>query len=201
VRSLADADALVEHTSPVATGRIDLGDLLGFNTGEGSGHFLVDNPVPGITQAMHTDNYAVQATGYLVVPATQNYTFGLNTDDGARLRIDNCNLIVNDGIGGPHDSAYVATALDAGPHTIEWTWFNAEGGPNGGGAEAEVFAAPGVYTSFNSNFRLVGDAAGLDVVEVPEPSGVVLLAGIAVAGVFFSKLRAIQILCKAWLLP
>jgi hypothetical protein len=176
ITSLSTADSLIASTSPIASGNIDLGDFLGFNSGEGTGHFSINNPVAGITQASATDNYAVQGTGLLVVPSTGYYTFGLNTDDGARLRIDGMDIIIDDGIHPPLDSAYVTVSLTEGLHAIEWTWFN-----HGGGAEAEIFAASGSYTGFNSNFKLVGDTSGLAVVQVPEPETIVLLLVVCIS--------------------
>src|SRR5438105_1532183 len=88
VNGLSDADALIAGNFLIAATNIGLGDTLGFSTGEGIGHFTINNPVPGIPTDHATDNYAVQGTGFLSVPVSGPYTFGLNTDDGARLRID-----------------------------------------------------------------------------------------------------------------
>ena len=165
VNGLADADRLITNTLPIATDVIQEADLLGFNSGEGTGHFSINAPVPGITQAQATDNYAVQGTGFLVVPASGTYTFGLNTDDGGRLRIDGTNVIVDDVRSPPHDSAFVPVFLAAGVHAVEWTWYNEAGGDYGGGAEGEAFAAPGVHTSFDSSFHLLGDPNGLAVYQ------------------------------------
>jgi len=176
ITDLSDADNLIASTAPIASGIIDASDMLGFNSGEGTGHFSLNYPVPGITQAHATDNYAVVGTATLTVPAAGLYTFGLNTDDGARLQIDGSNVIVDSVREPPHDSTYAAIDLTAGTHSVNWTWYNAAGGNNGGGAEAEVFAAPGSYTSFNSNFKLIGTAPGAFLMSpaVPPVQKVVL---------------------------
>jgi len=137
--------------------------MVGFSTGEGTGHFTINNPVPGIPNNQATDNYAVQGTGSLYIPVSGQYTFGLNTDDGARLRIDGTNIIVDDGPHSPHDSTFATIPLATGWHSAEWTWFNIAGGANGGGAEAELFAAVGRHTGFDSSFQLVGNTPGLCV--------------------------------------
>jgi pimeloyl-ACP methyl ester carboxylesterase len=155
VNGLADADRLITNTAPIATGTIPQTDLLGFNSGEGTGHFSLNYPVPGIPQSQATDNYAVQVTGLLLVPASGNYTFALNTDDGGRLRIDGANIITDDVRSPPHDSPYVTVSLSAGSHAAELTWFNEAGGVNGGGAEGEAFWAAGTFSGFNSNFSLL----------------------------------------------
>jgi hypothetical protein len=164
INNLSDADALISSTAPIASTNIAEADLLGENPGSGSGRFSVNNPVPGIPQNQTTPNYAVQGTGFLEIAVAGNYTFGLNTDDGARLRIDGVDVIVDNNQHGPSDSPYATVNLSAGSHAVEWTWFNA-----GGGAEGEAFAAPGQSTSFNSNFYLLGDLNGLPVVQTNAP--------------------------------
>jgi len=161
VNGLADADALISGGFLIASTNMAEGDMVGFSTGEGTGHFSINNPVPGIPNTQATDNYAVQGTGFVVVSSTGQYTFGLNTDDGARLRIDGSNVIVDDVRSPPHDSAYVTVCLSAGLHPIEWTWFNEAGGVNGGGGEGEIFGALGVHTGFDAGFQLVGNTPGL----------------------------------------
>ncbi len=165
VNGLADADALINGGFIIASTNMAQGDMLGFNSGEGTGHFSVNNPVPGIPNDHATDNYAVQGTGYLVVPNDGQYTFGLNTDDGARLTIDGINIIVDNVRSPPHDSPYVTVSLSAGLHPVVWTWYNEAGGNNGGGAEGEIFAAPGVHSGFDSSFQLVGSTPGLIVAQ------------------------------------
>lgn len=147
VATLAQADTLIANTSPIATGTVQLADLLGYSTGEGTGHFLMNFPVPGIPQNQPTDDYAVQGTVDFVVQQAGSYTFGLHTDDGARLRIDGTTIITDDAIHPPRDSTYVSTALTAGHHAVEWVWFN-----RGGGAEAEVLVAAGIHGGFDSDF-------------------------------------------------
>ncbi len=150
VVALADADRLTASTMPIATGTIPYTDLLGYSTGEGTGHYSLNYPVPGLPQNQPTDDYAVEVTGTMNVPTTGYYTFGLNTDDGARLVIDGTSVITDDAIHPPRDSAYVPITLTAGAHSVQWIWFN-----HFGGATAEAFWAAGSYSSFNSSFSLL----------------------------------------------
>jgi hypothetical protein len=158
VTALADADRLIASTTPIATGTIPYTDLLGYSTGEGTGHFLLNYPVPGLPQNQPTDDYAVEVTGTLNVPTTGYYTFGLNTDDGARLVIDGTTAITDDAIHPPRDSAYVSITLTAGAHSVRWIWWN-----HGGGATAEVFWAAGIFTGFDSSFTLLTEAIWTDI--------------------------------------
>jgi murein DD-endopeptidase MepM/ murein hydrolase activator NlpD len=175
VRTLADADALVRAGFVVGTATIAEADMVGFNSGEGTGHYSANHPVPGIPNTTATDNYVVQCTAYLEITSGGQYTFGLNTDDGARLKIDGRNIIIDDVIASPHDSSYATLSLAAGIHFVEWTWFNQAGGVSGGGAVAEAYAAVGAHATFNSNFKAIGAAGGLRVFQTV-PIGTCVLA-------------------------
>ena len=180
VPNLARADALIAGSQPIAVGTVSLADFVGFNSREGTGHFDVNNPVPGISSTRATDNYAVRAVGVLLAPSDGDYTFGLNTDDGARLRLDGVDVIVDDQRAPPHDSRYVTVFLTQGQHDVEWTWYNTSGGNSGGGAVAEIFAAEGRRSGFDAAFKLVGDPTGLRV-QVPEPGiGIVAVCGVLI---------------------
>ena len=102
----------------------------------------------------------------MLIPAGQGgtWTFGTNSDDGLRLRIDGQTVINDDSLHAPQNRFGQAN-LTAGPHALELVFFE-----RGGGAEVELFAAKGSYTTFNANaFDLVGDVAngGLAVETIP----------------------------------
>ena len=134
--------------------------------GGGTGNFSNDNLFPNDTGGDDND-FAVRATGTILVPATGTWTFGINSDDGARLRIDGQNVINDDTLHAPRDT-FGSTSLVAGEHDIELIFFE-----RGGGAEVELFAAAGSHTSFNSQFQLVGDTGngGLEVKTSPSGGG------------------------------
>lgn len=114
------------------------------------------------------DYYAIKATGWIAIPVAGVYSFGTNSDDGMRLRIDGADLIVDDTVHGPSDRFGVRN-LSAGLHTFELVMFEAQGGDC-----LEFFAAAGSHTIFDSAvFRLVGDTAngGLAASTLPEGSG------------------------------
>lgn len=50
-----------------------------------------------------TDGYAFDCAGYLDVPTTGDYTFNLMSDDGARLAIEDNEIINNDGLHAPSE--------------------------------------------------------------------------------------------------
>ncbi|MDB6076302.1 MAG: hypothetical protein JWO82_49, partial [Akkermansiaceae bacterium] len=96
------------------------------------------------------------------------YTFGKNSDDGGRLKIDG-NVVINDDTPHSPTDSFVTLNLSAGLHSFEILMFEI-----GGGDELEFFAAPGTYTSFDAvAFKLVGDVAngGLAASTVPPAAG------------------------------
>ena len=108
-------------------------------------------------------NFALRATGTLVVPTGGAWTFHVNSDDGFRLRIDGTSVLSVSGTRAPADSLITRT-LTAGNHAIVLTYFE-----NTGGDEVELSAAPGTHTALSNTFRLIGDTAngGLAVLAPP----------------------------------
>ena len=73
------------------------------------------------------DNFAIEVSGYLQIPKTNNYVFRLTSDDGSNLFIDDKLLIDNDGWHGaePRDAEL---ALEAGYHPFRIRFFQVGGG-------------------------------------------------------------------------
>ena len=137
-----------------------------FDTG-GTGNYGDNLPFPNNTGGDDND-FAIRATGTIVIPEAGTWTFGTNSDDGARLRIDGVTVINDDSLHAPANR-FGQRTLTAGTHEIELVFFE-----RGGGAEVELFAAKGSYSSFNATaFRLIGDIAnGGLVVETTPHAGV-----------------------------
>lgn len=136
------------------------------STGAGGGgaNFGGDAQFPNNTSADDND-FAIRATGKILITQPGTYTFGINSDDGARLRINGSNVINDNTLHGPQDT-FGQTALTAGEHDIELIYFE-----RGGGAEVELFAARGNFASFNSQFELVGDTANGGIPVFTSPTG------------------------------
>ncbi len=107
------------------------------------------------------DEFVIHATATLNVTAAQAgaWTFGVNSDDGARLRIDGVDLIVDDALHSARDT-FGTRSLTAGTHTLDLVYFD-----HTGGATVELFAAAGTHTSFGPGFDLIasGDGPGLHI--------------------------------------
>lgn len=125
--------------------------------------------------ALPGETHGLRATGFVNIPSTGAWTFGVNSDDGSRLRLDvngdgdfadaGETLILDDTGHGPQSFFGVVPSLSAGLHKFEFVYFE-----NYGGDEVELFAQSGTHASFNSGFRLLGDTAngGLAVSTLPD---------------------------------
>lgn len=134
----------------------------------GDGHYGGNLPLPDGT----ADGYVIKATGVITIPSTGNYVFGLNSDDGGRIKINNVAVMIDDSNHGPEDHLSAPVMLTAGSHTIEVIMWEGAGGD-----EVELFAAPGTETSWSSNFKLVGGPGGLAVGTTPLGVGAGVMGG------------------------
>ncbi|HYE22809.1 MAG TPA: malectin domain-containing carbohydrate-binding protein, partial [Verrucomicrobiae bacterium] len=77
--------------------------------------------------APYTDKFAVRYQGQINIPVNGTYTFGLQSDDGSRLFIDNQLVVNNDGLHGMQKQTGNIT-LTAGPHDLLVEYFENLGG-------------------------------------------------------------------------
>lgn len=196
VRSLADADALLAGNriaSEATASRpfIDLFDPAASTSG-GDGHFSNDLTFPDASPGIAGKNFAIHATTSVVIVTPGTYTFGINSDDGARLRIDQgagfATLINDSNIHAAQDHFGTDTFASPGTYALDLVYFQA-----GGAATVELFAAQGSFTAFDSSaFRLVGDSAngGLATIRaVPEPSSILMLGAAGLVLLCYDRRR------------
>lgn len=96
-------------------------------------------PVVSTAPAKRRENYALEFSGFLRVPAEGLWSLALASDNGSRLWLGDVELVNND---GPHGMAPVSglAALAAGLHPIRVGYFQ-----GGGGAGLELrWSGPGV---------------------------------------------------------
>jgi hypothetical protein len=165
---LPDSDPQVSSSATVVLPTVNI-------LGEGAdGRYGNNTPPP----AGIGDQYAIRGTGFVQIITPGNYTFGLNSDDGGRIRINGNNVMVDDTFHGPQDH-FGTISLSAGWHEFEIIMFE-----GGGGDCVEFFAAPGIRTSFDAAaFRLVGDVAngGLAAATLPNGTGSIIATNIQTA--------------------
>jgi hypothetical protein len=137
-----------------------------FNTG-GSANYANDRTFPGFTIGADQDNFVIEATATVTIPAAGNWTFGVNSDDGFSLTIGNFSMAFPNP-RGPEDTLQTFNFAAAGDYPLRLVFYEC-----GGGSEVELYAGQGSFTAWNpTNFRLVGDsAAGGLAVRAPVVSG------------------------------
>jgi len=150
-----------------------------------------------------TDNdFAMEASGYIYIPAAGNWTFTVKSDDGCRLIMGANQALVGEFDGGrgafyggstggnpgdPGVSDFVVSVPSPGFYPYQLLWEQ-----GGGGAMGQFAVAQGSFpepTSFGIGFlpagsHLVGDTAsgGLAVYQTILPLGVLAATGDQVAG-------------------
>src|SRR6266545_929315 len=137
-----------------------------FNTGS-SAHYSGDRTFPGFTIGSDVEDYVIEATATVTIPAAGDWTFGVNSDDGFGLTIGSFNV----SFPNPRGSADTLATFSfpaAGDYALRLVFYE-----RGGGSEVELFAAQGNYAFWDAtNFRLVGDTAnGGLAVKAPVVAG------------------------------
>jgi hypothetical protein len=177
VTSLAAADGLSSGGVRSASGIVSFIDFFDSDndTGEGRGRFENNLPFLGELVGVDDNYFAMRNTGFLHIETAGDYTFGTNSDDGARLRIDFGsglqNVIVHDNVLPPGEYFGTVNFASAGTYAFDFVYFE-----NNGQATTELFAAFGMHAASSNAFRLVGDTAnGGLATSVPEPSSMALI--------------------------
>ncbi len=165
VRSVAQADALLAlpaGSPQIASQTTVIAPVINY-LGDGSdGNYGSNQTFPNGS----AEPFAFLATGTILIPTTGSYVFGLNSDDGGRIKIDSVAVMTDDSNHGPLDNLSAPVNLTAGPHTVEVLMWE-----GGGGDCVEFFAKAGTDTSWNDGFKLVGSAGGLQVTTAPLGAG------------------------------
>lgn len=164
--SVAGTDALLALSAPhaqIAAEATEVASTVNYLGEGGDGHYGSNRTLP----TGQLNNYAIKATGFINIPTAGTYTFGLNSDDGGRIKIDGITVMLDDTNHGPADHLG-STTLTAGTHSFEVIMWE-----GGGGDEVEFYAAAGTYAVWDPVMRLVGDTGngGLTALTVPAGAG------------------------------
>ena len=172
VRTLANVDAVLAGNNVLSESTHFL-DSINFAQNNSNDNFSGDFAFPG-TISSNDDNFVLQVLGEFYLPAAAIWTFGVNSDDGTRLRINGIDIIVDDARHSARDS-FGSINLDSGWHQIDLVYFE-----HRGRSSFEFFAAQGNFNSFSGiNFQLVGDRTnGGLITRIPEPASFIILVGL-----------------------
>jgi hypothetical protein len=167
VDTLAKAEAVIATPAQQSAVYTENSPVVNYlNTGS-SAHYASDRTVPGLTINADVEDYVMEATATITIPAAGAWTFGVNSDDGFSLAIGSSSMSYPDP-RGPADTLQTFNFAQAGDYALRLVFYE-----RGGGSEVELFAAQGSYTAWGQNFRLVGDTAngGLAVRSLPIGGG------------------------------
>ncbi|OJW17107.1 MAG: hypothetical protein BGO49_08155 [Planctomycetales bacterium 71-10] len=158
VNTLADVDAVLATPALQASSATTTADVVNYIGWGLGGNFFGNVPYPTQSGLLNVDNFIVDATGAVTIPTSGLWTFGVNSDDGFRLTLERDGRVLTSQFNGLRSASDTLQTFDleAGRYDIRLQAYD-----RAGGAEVELFAAPGSYSTFaDGPFRLVGDAAG-----------------------------------------
>ena len=158
VGSLTAAEAVLSDPSSQTEVVTETASLINyFNTGD-EGHYVNNNPFPGTTIGTDIEDFVVLVTGMVLIPEADEWTFGVNSDDGFGLELTNGTDVFTSSYPdprGPDDTLAVFNIIQPGLYDLRLVFYE-----HGGGSELELFAARGNFTTFDPvSFDLVGDTA------------------------------------------
>ncbi len=156
VNNLAQAEALIAQTAPVAFQELEVLDISDLASARSRGRF--DAGTTTLVPLSNRNHFAVYAVSEFIIPVAGLYTFLLHSDDGARLRLNGAPIIQFSNPRAPGDSFSASQFLTAGRHALDVVYFE-----QAGEAVLEVAIAAGSLTSFNAS------AFSLIVASAPEP--------------------------------
>jgi len=101
VGSLSTAEAVISNPSMQTTMVTETASLINyFNTGT-EGHFVNNNPFPGTTIGTDVEDFVVLVTCMVLIPDVDEWTFGVNSDDGFGLELTNGIDVFNSSFPNP----------------------------------------------------------------------------------------------------
>jgi len=166
VDSIVAAEGVIANPTQRATTAREQARVINyFNTGS-PGNFQNDRAFPGTTLNVDVEDFVILVTGKVMIPATGEWTFGVNSDDGYSMTLTRGGKTYTSSYPsprGPGDTLTTFNISEAGAHDLRLVFYE-----RGGGSELELFAARGNIATFDATkFRLVGDmsAGGLQVGE------------------------------------
>jgi hypothetical protein len=162
VVNLATAESIISNPSYQSQVITETSSVINYNNTYCPGHFTNDNPIPGGSGDL--DDYVIEANAVVLIPSADNWTFGVYSDAGFSLELTGPDSFYMEypSLRAADDSFAVFNVTTPGAYNLRLVYFE-----RGGWSGVELFAAQGSHTSFNSNFRLIGDMAngGLQVGE------------------------------------
>ncbi|MEM7391896.1 MAG: chitobiase/beta-hexosaminidase C-terminal domain-containing protein, partial [Verrucomicrobiota bacterium] len=184
INNVGEAETLIATPANQTYATNELAALINYHDTGNQGRYGSSNPFPSLNIGSGENNYVIEATAIVVIPSAGDWSFGVNSDDGFSLDLDNGTDSFNvswPANRGAADTIDTFNITQPGAYNLRLVYFERTGG-----AEVELYAAPGAHGSWNgTDFDLVGDTAngGLEVFTA---------AGGPVGGVIGTDVRGIM---------
>jgi hypothetical protein len=157
--SLASAIAALDTPALQASSVVTTSPTINYVGRGAAGHFDANQVFPGQLVTQDIDNFALEAVGTVTIPSAGAWTFGVTSDDGFSLTLERPGYapltIAYPPARATLDTIQTLTIPEAGDWSIRLVYFDWMAGAN-----VELYAAPGAFTTFQPTMRLVGDTAG-----------------------------------------
>ncbi len=157
--SLTAAEDIVNTPSKQAWSYASVYSTINFLNVGADGRYTSNNSqFPGTASGTPAQSFVVKATSSILIPTTGNWTFGVNSDDGFRLKLTrNGTTVLNSSYSGlrtPGDTFATVNITEAGLYELELIYFQG----TTAGAELELYAAKGSFSSWSATtaWQLIG---------------------------------------------
>ena len=165
IDSLTIAEQVLATPDYQASSVVERASEINYLSTGSAGRFGNDSPFPTQTIGDDHNQFVIEVTTTVNIPTAGEWTFGVNSDDGFGLSlsrgVDTWSMSFQ-GLRGANDTLQTFSLPESGEYDLRLVAFE-----RSGGASAELFAAPGIHSSFSTAFDLVGDVSngGLEVYE------------------------------------
>ena len=176
ISSVSVAQELINKQIPSSNYVITTAPVINYEDPQNPGggfHFANKVAFPINTPAVD-QNFALYATGNLVIPSAGNYTFGVHSDDGFELNVGTFTMEFLTPRGGA-DTLATFNFTKAGTYPLQLWYFQ-----QWSQSHVELYASPGSYSAYGapgSNFQLINSSAtgALQLAAAPEPGTMALI--------------------------
>ncbi len=146
LNTMTEAEAVLAGANQIRTVTENDVPVINYHDLGREAHFGDSLPFP-----VNGSNYVLDIDAKILVNQTGTYTFGITSNDGAKLLIDG-NVLFGDEDRHSTRDAFGSIDLPAGEHDVKLIMFQRLSS-----AALEFYYAPGTKTEFDDEFLLVGD--------------------------------------------
>ena len=162
VDNLADADAVITNPALQAFTTVQTPNTINYLMGGSDGHYGSGIPFPGMGADNTAANFVADITSFIYIPTNEEWTVGVNSDDGFRLTIANSDSTWTascDVLRVAGDSFLHIPLGSRGAYSLHLEYYQST---TSAAAEVELFAAPGNRAAWGDTtaWQLVGNTAG-----------------------------------------